>query len=272
MKTIVTRKIDGIEIVVGFSELSIEPVETKKIVAVEIKKTAEYLAAAEKQNEMSAAHKAAGSAIIESNKSKVKSEKENLHREFTMFNQQAKGYENELRGLLPALKKKEIELRRIHAVYFEPKAGEYIKTGDEISALIDVISGLNGDGYVDLSGNVVEDNRGVVYYQKKSGKCIVTQINTIGVGVPKSGILYADLIAEDKKNVDLQIEINAAAKLSPAAKLSGSVQTENLAINEASAMRSQLEIKGETSENALQESQLWYTERLEEINLIFNGN
>ena len=136
MKTVITKKIDGLEIITGFSELSIEPVETKKVVAVEIKKTVEYLAVAEKQNKMSAAHKAAGAAAIKSEKAKSQDDKKSLHNEFTMFNQQAKSYENEVRDLLPALKKKEKELRREFAVYFEPRSGEHAKAEAEIDALI----------------------------------------------------------------------------------------------------------------------------------------
>jgi hypothetical protein len=267
MKTVITRKINGLEIVTGFSELSIEPIETRKIVADEIKKTAEYLAAAEKQNKMSAAYRAAGAAAIKSKATKAQGDKIKHHNEFTMFNAQAKGYENEVKELLPALKKKETELRRTHAVYFEPTARETIKTEAEISNLTDIIASLKGKGYVDLSGNVIEDNRGVVYCKKLSTQWKISRILTLGVKVPKTGILYDDLTAEDKKAVDLQIEIDAAAKLTTAEKLAGKVQAENRAVNDALAMRQKLEIQ--SVETALEDSRAWFAERMAEVNLIF---
>ena len=54
MKTVVTKKIDGFDIVVGFSTVSIEPVETNKIVSAEIVKTPEFAACADKKDKIGA--------------------------------------------------------------------------------------------------------------------------------------------------------------------------------------------------------------------------
>lgn len=268
MNTVITEKVDGIGVIRGFGKLAIEPIKTRKVVAKEIKKTAEYSEAMDKRGKIKTALDMAN----EEGK-KVKAAKGDIAKQEKHFAdklvrlEQAKGYEKELKALLPSLKKKEKELRAEHAVYFEPKAGEYAKTEAEISSLRGVLDGLNGKGYVDLAGNVVKDNRGVIYCQESGGKWAVMKVVTLGVGIPVDATMYDDLTPDQKKAVDLQIEIDRAAGMSAQERTASKLAAETRALNDAAFLRSKLEIQGAT--DALEQSQAFYQARMDELELIY---
>jgi hypothetical protein len=267
MHTVITKRIDGFDIVTGFGERSIEPIETKKLVANEIKKTDEYKAVEGKQDQMKAALKLAAESGKKSKDAKNQAEKESHYAEKMVRLEQARGYENEIKAMLPSLKSKQKSLIVGLAVYFEPKAGEIVKTEAEISTLRDLLDGLNGIGYVTESGEVIEDNKGVVYCIAGATAWTIEKIKVLGVSVPSGAILYDDLDSTQKKAVDLQIEINEASNLGAAEKILAKESADATALREAESLRSRLEIQG--ASDALEQSQAFYQARQAELDLIF---
>jgi len=265
--TVITKEIDGFKIVVGFGERSIEPVETRKIVDAEIVKTSEYAACAEKKDKITAAMRSAHESLQKVKTAKGDTEKEKQYKDHLICLEQANGYQKELAPLVVSLKKKLIELRESNAVYFEPKAGEVKKNEDEILALKGLLKTAEGRALVDIDGNIVSDKRGITYCQKIGGKWSVTKIVALGNSIPKDAIIYANLNAEQKKEVDLQIEINAAGKMSEVEKLAMKSAEEEKALAAAANLRSQLEIKGDA--DSLQKSQEFYNARMQELEVIY---
>ncbi len=266
-QTVITQSIDGIEVVKGFGKLAIDPFATKEVVAVSIQSTDEFKAVKEKQD---ARNEAAHKASQEHTKMKVaknKSDKDKAWRACETHRNMAASFESEIKERLPALKKKRQNLMIEQAVYFEPKAGEYMKTDVEISTLSDVLASVQGSGFVDLDGNVLEDNRGAVYCVLKSGKWSITKIVTIGVKIPSSGILYGDLDADKKKAVDFQVETNAAAVMSAGEKAQAKQAAESKALLDAERLKGQLDIQ--SAPDALEQSQAWYESRMTELDLIY---
>ena len=270
MKTVITKKVDGFDIVVGFSELSIEPVETNKIVSAEIVNTPEFKACAEKKDKINASRRLAQESVDKCKAAKKGSAEEKKHyADFLVFNEQANGYEKELLPLNENLKNKIAALKKSNAVYFEPKAGEIVKSEAEILVLKGLLKTTEGRALVDIDGNIVPDKRGTVYCQNNDGKWSVTQIVALGNSVPEGAIIYTDLDTEQKKAVDLQIEINQAANLSAVERLAMKGAEEEKALANAANLRSRLEIKGDA--DSLIKSQDFYNARLQEIGLIYGS-
>lgn len=268
MHTIITKRIDGFDIVTGFGERSIEPIETKKIVAKEIKKTDEYKVVEGKQDQMKATLKLAAESGKKSKDAKNQAEKESHYAEKMVRLEQARGYENEIKTMLPALKIKQKSLIVSLAVYFEPKAGEIAKTEAQVMSLWATIESIDGtDSLVSESGEIVEDNRGVIYCISGATVWTIEKIKVLGMSVPTGAILYDDLDAIQKKAVDLQIEINEASTLSAAEKILAKESADATALREAESLRSRLEIQGAL--DALEQSQVFYQARQAELDLIF---
>jgi hypothetical protein len=272
-QTIITQEIDGIDVIKGFGKLAIEPIETRKVAAVAIQDTDEFKAVKEKQDARNESARKAGEEHAKMKAAKNKTDKDKAWRACETHRNMVSAFESEIKELLPALKKKEQQVRAENAVYFHPKRGEIAKTDAEIQALRDVLESVQGSGFVDIDGNILEDNRGsVVCTQVGAGPeqgWSINHITTIGVKIPANGILYGDLTADQKKEVDLQIEINQAVGMSDAEKAMAKESEIDKAANEATVMRSKLEIQG--ASDALEQSQAWYNDRVAELDLIYGA-
>lgn len=264
MQTVITKKIDGLDIVTGFGKLSIDPMATRPVVASEIQKTDEFKAVKAAQDKRNAAMNMAGGAAKLSKKAKNKDDKQKHWDDRLNYLEQANGHENEIKGHLPSLKIKERELRESQAVYFEPKENEVIVDSDVVD---DLKSKIAGGNLVGLDGVIIPDNRGVVHCTEKSGKWSVVAINVINVEIPNGAIIYGDLDVDQIKAIDLQIEIDVASKLSDAGRVAGKLNAVEVALSNAAGLRSRLEISGAV--DPLAESQEFYNGRLAEIDLIF---
>lgn len=262
-KTVITTKIDGIDIVTGCGSLSIDPMATRPVVSAEIQNTDEFKAVKAAQDKRNAALKMAGGATQLSKKAKNKADKEKHWGERLNYLAQAEGHENQIKGALPDLKAKEKELRGSLAVYFEPKAGEVAV----VDATVDSLKAKMADGLVSIDGDIIPDNRGVIYATEKAGKWSVVKIETLSVSIPKGAVIYADLDDVQRKAVDLQIEIDLAGGLSAADKLTAKAMAGERALSEAAGLRSRLEISG--ADDPLVESQESYNARLAELDLIY---
>ena len=268
MQTVITKRIDGFDIITGFGERSIEPFETKKLVSQAIKETDEYKAVEEKQDQMKAALKLASEAGKKSKEALNNAKKESHYAEKMVRLQQARGYENEIKEMLPGLKAKQRELTISEAVYFEPKSGEIAKTDAEIEALKEVIVSASESGSVLVaeSGEIINDNRGVIYCVD-GDKWTIEKIRYLGISVPQGAILYHDLDPDQKNSVDLQIEINGVVGLNAEERILRKEMADAAALREAESLRSRLEIQG--VETALEDSQEFYQARQGELDVIF---
>jgi hypothetical protein len=267
-KVILTKKVDGHEVIVGFRKLSIEPIETKKIVDVEIEKTAEFIDNGVKYNQKITAIKLSSEkkkAAGEKQKKNDKAGADALWADAVIIDKQVETYEEELKVLSRDLAAKKKELMQTHAVYFEPSRGEIAKSDDEIAVLMDKVA--TAQGFVCPDGTVLADNRGARFAVDKNGKWNYHEIVSIGVDIPADAIMYDDLDADQKKAVDLQREIDAASKLSAADRVQCKSLESEKALNEAAGLRSKLEIQG--ADDALEQSQEFYNSRLSELEVIY---
>lgn len=267
MKTVVTKNIDGHKIIVGFGTLAMDPEATRKIVKAEITKTYEFMSVVEKKSQYRSMVGLADECVKKSKNTRNAAEKEKFHRDKSGFLERANGHMEELRELATPLKEKEKSLLTEHAVYFEPKPGEYRKTAARIGALRALVADNKGTALVDVDGKLIDDNRGITYFQKISSGWKVVEVFALGVRIPKSSLLYADLDEGQRKEVDLQIEKNAVGKMRQPEKIQSRQNAEKVAEHNAAGLRSRLEIKGET--DALEQAKKFYSSRMDEIAAIY---
>lgn len=239
-KTVIYQTINGYDIVIGFDRPTVDPIETTMAVNKIIKDTPEYQAAAAKKAEYAAAVRELSEIQKKYKKgAKVSSEDQNAWNT-------ALGImtvrQDELVPLAQDLKDKTLALRREHAVYFEPRAGEIIKTAAEVDALVAKIKTSKPRTVIALDGTTVQDNRGRVFFRKSGGKWGRTHIVQLGVKVPTDAVLDQD-VTDTQRN---EIERDRVLALPESEKAAERVQAMDTALNMATDMRSRLEIQSDT--------------------------
>jgi hypothetical protein len=247
MKTVLTKKIDGYDIIIGFDRPLIDQEATKKAIKGPLTDSEEAQKVKNKSDELSRINQAkidlSRSARVAYNNGQM-DKYSNIKKEFDIRERQLEEIGGELRVLLRNMDKKRNELFTEKAVYFEPKAGEDVVSDDEANTLQALFVGLEGE-VVTRAGEKIADHRGARYI--KDGQ--VVEIKALGV-VP-DGPLYESVSPEELETMRLDAMM-AEAKVVEADNIKNSLLTQ------ASSMRSGLEIQGDDPSVALQKSQDWY--------------
>lgn len=247
MQTVITKKIDGYDIIVGFGSLSIEAVETEKKAKPLIEKTDEAKAVKVKGKELSAIAKEYSDAV-KAAKEAFKNGNASLHSQhiFTagQKEEKMKTVQAELVDLIHAEKEKYAEIWMENVVYHEPKAGEIVL---EDNSLVELYLALGKKELLCLDGTVIKDNRGVKYI--KEGK--VLTVDTLGA--EPDGPLMESVTPEE-------FEAMRIASLTEAEKAKELASITDGLAEQAASMRSKLEIQGDA--DALAKAQAWYKEQV----------
>ena len=268
-QTAIVQEIDGLQIVTGFGRRSIEPQQTRAVVAGLIEDTDEHRSVVAKQAECKVKLAEAGAAF----EAAAAARSEALQRQAMAIYNQGQALVSELAGLIPALKAKTQALMVEHAVYFEPTAYEHPQSDTQIEALR---AKMGGAHRVALDGQEIEDNRGVVACTERDGVWAVRRILTLGEKLPAGGILLEELDAGQRAAVELQIERDLVARMSGVEKAAAREQAESKALAASVGMRSGLEIKidpddSEALAGALVDARAMYDARMVEIAGIYAG-
>lgn len=239
-KTVIYKTIDGHDVISGFDRPTVDPIETTMAVEKIIKDTPEYQAAEAKKAEYSNAVREL-SEIQKKYKRGTKVSAEDQNKWNTALGMMTVR-QDELKPLARDLKDKTLALRREHAVYFEPRKGEIIKTAVDVDALAAKIKARKPGTVIALDGTEIKDNRGRVYFRKAGGKWGRTHIVRLGDTVPTDAVL-------DKDVTDIQrveIERDRVLALPESEKAAERARAMQGAINMAADMRSRLEIQSDT--------------------------
>lgn len=166
MKTILTVKIDGIDIVTGFSELQINPVKTRKNFNRKIKSLPEFI------------------------------ELEKISADYVKHRYRKDTSQKELEKKLKELKEKKEELSRRmgkdldHIVYFEPKENEKSLSNAEYKEYKSLYKKAVGNGnYLSIDKTETPNLKGKEYFIDNNGVVEKKKISEIGIMIPKDAIL-----------------------------------------------------------------------------------
>jgi hypothetical protein len=144
MKTIFYQKMGKLEIILGFGDAVIDPVETNKIVEEKIKKTELHAAISAKKEEYAKASKE----FIDAQKTRNQAKYEAAHKTMTDL-------QEDLKTMAIDYNKAIKDLRRSEAVYFEPKPGEAIIAQDEAKTLTAALTRLPEGDFLCRDGSIV---------------------------------------------------------------------------------------------------------------------
>jgi hypothetical protein len=247
-KTVLFADVDGHEVISGFGEPVIDPVETAKVVNAALPETDEYKALEAKKAQYAEAATA-----------RAKAAHDRDQKAYDDAMAAMRTYQEETKPLAEAYSEKIYALRRELAVYFEPKPGEVMIADDEVKKLSEAIKNRPDGVFIKRDGSQVKDNRGTVYFRKVSKKWQRTQVVRLGDTIPKDAVLEADLTPEQK----IEIERDRVAALPDTDKGKEKDAAIKDALKAAADMRSSLEIQGDV--DALAKSQTQYNAEVKRI-------
>lgn len=268
MKTKITQKIDDYNIIIGIGEAQIDPVRSNPIAMEELKKTAEYKSVEDKKRELQPLAIKSTTAFKNAKLAKTVSEKNGFVKEYQQVNEQIKIIERQLKELFTPLTIKQSELILKHAVYFQPKEGEFIIDDAEALAVETAMQqAAQANKLLDDTLKQIADYRGEIAWKKTSGKWQQRTILKIG-DEPKSGeILSTGLSEAQQSEIKEQLNAERIAGLNSAAKIAEKTAMIDNAMSQAVSMRSSLEIAGDSQ--ALKKSQDWYNGEVDRINALY---
>lgn len=272
MKTIITQTINGHEIIKGFSDPVIEPIETLKKVTSLLSQSAEILAAKNKIKEVEARNKNINQTMkiikglyfvkdnpkssdvdVKNAAAKIIIEKDKLEVEYD----KRISLMAELKELQKNVATKRKEIFKSNVIYFDTKPSEKIIEDSEYLELFENFDNCPDNYLLKRNGVEIVDLRGVKYYIN-DGAWIEKLIEKIGVELESSGKLFEDLTDEEKKEIADEIEVKRVLSLSAADKMLEKESIIELLAVQGATMRSKLEIQGSTAATALKNSKTWY--------------
>ena len=264
MKTRITQNIDGYDIIIGIGEAQIDGVATLPIVNEALKLTDEYKSVEAKKQELSVVLNQAASAMKNARDSKTQSDKNKFVAEYQQNLEKSKAVESELKELIEPLQSKQQELILKHAVYFQPKQGEFIITPEEAELIENaMITATGNNKFLDINLKEICDNRGKTAWIKSGGKWSKREITKIGDEI-KSGE-----ITEINDEIIAQLEADRISGLTAAQKAEEKARVIQGLQHQAVQMRMGLEIQNDSG--ALKKSQDWYKAEVEKVEVKYGA-
>lgn len=267
---IIVEEIDGIEIVKGIDKLTIDAVATRKIVQVEIINTPEFIACKVKQDEMNDLFAQAGEKLKQSSNATMQRNTPSankFHREYRQLYNDALDIMNEVKSLLPAVKKVERELFTTHAVYFEPGRNERLKSEFELSDIQSKINSLQSNKLIRSDGTLIDNFKGMTFYHKMADKWNEININKIGDGKPVQGKAFDELSDIEIHEVKHDRNVYRISLLSAIEKENEKQFELKKVLTSAAIRRSEFEILNDP--DALAKSQQWYNAEVAKIEELY---
>lgn len=252
MKTIITREIDGYNVVMGIDYPIIDSVATRLKVDNIVKDDPEMLEAAKVTNQIAKLHKAYFK-LSNAKKRRFAGKMQTLRERFDL--------------LIPVLAKlrastdeKRWKLFNEDPIYFQPKPGERI-ISDEEAESFDIPRPENR--VLLRNGDFIPDFRGVKYWLKTDDRWSLNEITKIGIPVPSWSVPELSLTLDQQVEIRAQFETDRISRLTDDEKNKESDAVKKGALTRAGFMKSELEIEG--AKDPLRKSQAWYESELEQI-------
>jgi len=289
MQSLQINKIDGFDVIIGFQNRPIDPVETRKQNTATILGTDEKLVLTAKQEEQDrfmiklgeARKKAIYHLRLANGYIEVIDDIETLipgvdvaKNTVASENQDkiALGHvgtlntiNEELKSFALAINEKAKEILRGNPVFFEARENEVIKSQTELDDLNQKFAGKTENQALLEDGSFVDDFRGTSYHKKTSGTWAETPIIALAVKKATSTKYTDELTDTEKTEIADQKEDTRVTALSAEEKTAEyDAKVESL-LSESVTMRGELEIQGVSAADALTQSQAFYDTELDKL-------
>jgi hypothetical protein len=270
LKTIKTQKIDDYDIVIGIcdAESFIDQEATKIKVNKIIKDEKIYKDIEKFKDQLSTYIYQSNKALVNAKKAKDKSERDKFTNEYQSRQKDIKDIQNDLKPMAVEFEKKYRELILSNAEYFGLQEHEiYIEDSEAAKFETLMIDATQNGDLVDKDKNIIQDNRGKIYWLKSGDTWNKAEILNLG-DIPAVGAKeFNDLSIEEKQEIIDQVETDRIAALSSTQKAEEKALKLSDLITQAAQMKSELEVQGES--NALQISQDWLAAESDKLDLIY---
>lgn len=254
MQTVIYKEIEEYKIITGFSKLSINPVETQKIVSELIEKEEDTKRIKTLKIQVNTLSKQ----IFDLKKIAHLGWSKEQEKQFENYQNQIQEVLKEIVFLEDEKKKRIVELKKENAVYFEPTKYEIVKTDEEIETLKAVK--LTKNQLLDIDGNIIENHTGISWWIELDKWEIVKC--KLGEIPPAGAKEYKNLADFEKQEINEQNEQDRISSFTATEKEKEKQDKINTAAIEAAQKRSVLEIQGIPAGDALNQSQEWYNNQV----------
>ncbi len=281
MYTVITKEIDGLNIVLGIDTEKIDPIATAKRIKTYLEASNEYKAKkvrldkirglSESNNSLNNQGKNViqracnrlgkiSNDVTESDLTAGETSSLNKYNNLIVRNiDEIKKITAEFPEVEKKLKIKKTELIKKHGIYFNLKNDYENKIIDKdaeiLKSKLKIISGHKK--FVLIDGSIIEDLRGKTFYAKISGIWQKIEVkllsDTIDTGIFH---LMEDLTDDEKAEISIQFESDRIQAMTSEDKESEKNMYLDSLINQAAAMRNKLEILGDSK--ALTKAQDFY--------------
>lgn len=262
MKTIFHATVDAHELVLGFGDANIAPVETYAKIEPLVARLPEYgrmrsvlSSIAQRRVEAAQALKAAEAARRQGQAPTLARQ----NAEYQAKVAEAAELEIQLSPLVLAFEAAKSALVLEHAVYFHPGPGEDLIADADAERLRGLWEALGQSRQLKLDGAYVGDFRGREYWTK-AGTWSRTVIVRVGDTPPAGAVAEDDLTEAQRQEIAGAAEAQRLAGMTREQRQTEAAAAKASALTQAAAMRSELEIEG--AEDALTRSQEWYRGRV----------
>lgn len=247
MQVAITTTIDDIQVIIGFSKLTIDPIETNNKWIAYCKANNIYadLAQLSKQVELILISMQKSDENIEKKKSAL----EDLYKKC-----------NEQSEIIKSIKKEFVE---DNAVYFKPSKTDFVIDEDNVD-LIRKFNSLKPGSFLKTNGEIIVDTRGMQYFVDENGYISMHTIEKLDEKLPHN---FVSVLSEkQQERYDKQL-FDAMDK----DEQESFIQCQyNMAMESAKSLLLELQIRG--NKNALELSRLQYEDEIEAINRKYIGN
>lgn len=248
MKSIITKNIDGIEIVTGFGKVQIDPVKTQKKQRNLLANSPEFQAM---QEAVEVIHNIKP-AIRKNNKSKMR-----------WYNEMQAG-----REVLKSTHEAVDEFKKANfdscIIYMESRKSE-TRDGDRldgkkinVDSITEKFKALKHGELLRTDGTAVKDQRKIEFWNKVDGRWNWFTATRLDQNIPAGSIMFLDLPDTDRAEILTQRAADKIAALTPGDKEQAKRFELAAAAGKASADRSIAEIQGTAPEQALADAQAAY--------------
>jgi hypothetical protein len=288
MKTIYTKEIDGLTVILGLDQERIDQIATEKKIKPYLEESKEFKAKQVRLQKIKGLtiandslrkqarriiNRVSLSSGISANELQPKDYEASDLNSLNKYDAQYKNNINEmaafqkgLKEINEAINKKRKQLIKKRGVYFNILENE---TRIEDNKAVEYKNAIKNIGakrqFLLLDGSIIDDLRNKEFFGKPSDKWEKIKVEKLGETIDRAIYkYYEDLIDSEKLEISIQFEQDRISELSTEEKTKEKEMVIDNLAGEALNMRGKLEIQGDSE--ALIKSQAYYQEKLIEIN------
>ena len=169
--------------------------------------------------------------------------------------------QDQIKDLMPTLKKETEDIFENHVKYFEPVSYENIIEESEYEDLKTKLeTALSNNNVLDINGKEIVNNVGKIVYKKTGGDWSEKKITKLGVKIATGEKIFSEHTSEEKEEIKNSLETQRISSLSSQEKTTEKNNRNNKLLAIASDMKNKLEIQNDP--DALTKSQNWYNAEL----------